>query len=129
MNEKHPSNGFNTVLAEVRRGEVLDELSQALKQTVAAVRATGKKGKLTLELAISPVTKGEIGESIATYITADVQTKLPRPDKKASIFFTTSDDHLQRTDPNQKELELRTVQAAAPAPLREVAQAPKAAVG
>jgi hypothetical protein len=126
----NPSNGFNTFLADVRHGQVLDELKTALNNVVSGVKATGKKGRMTLEIEIAPASKGEKGDNIPTYITARVSEKVPKPDVRPAIYFTTADNRLQRNNPAQKELELRTVEAPV-VPVREVVpQAPvKVAAG
>ena len=103
MNEKTKlileNNPFLLLLAELTQGNKVTELTSEMEQLTAAVMATGKKGKLTLELSLSPMGKGRIE------IDADVKTKTPKLTDFSTVFFATAENQLQRTDPNQMELE------------------------
>lgn len=77
-----------------------------------------RAGKLTYEINIKPASKGEI---IALNVRDDIRAKIPTPERPENIFFATEGNVLQRTDPRQKEFQLRAV--AAPAqPLRSVVE-------
>src|SRR5262252_4072062 len=116
------SNTFDKTLREVRGGLVMTELSQKMTELVAAVRATGKGGKLTLELKIKPASKGE---TVCVMVEDDITVKLPKPEKATSVFYATEGNLLQRSDPRQKEFELQEVPQEKPA---EVIQVPEPAV-
>ncbi len=103
------NNSFDKTLRELRRGAVIDECSQALAQVVAAVRATGKPGKLKLELSIVPTSRGD---SCCVTVLDDVSVKLPRLEKAITIFYANEENLLQRNDPRQQELGLRQVEPA-----------------
>lgn len=110
------SNTFEMTLREIRGGGALTELSTKLAELVAAVRATGKAGKLRLEIAVTPASRGE---AVCLMLDDDISLKLPRLEKASSIFFATDQNLLQRQDPRQKEFELREVNPA-PQEIREV---------
>ena len=102
------SNSFVNTLCQIREGDSVDELSLKLQELVAAVRENGKAGTLTLAIKVKPGTvRGRIGTII---IEDDITVKPPRKAKDESLFFATDENTLQRTDPNQPELTLRTVE-------------------
>ena len=109
---------FLETLRELRNGVTIEELGDEMAKLVAAVRSTNKAGKLVLTLSIRPATKGD-----ATTVTLEdgIVTKLPVPDRRATIMFTTEQNGLSRKDPNQQELKLREVSGGDKTePLRDV---------
>lgn len=91
---------FADILREIRRGDLHDELSSALQELVQACQQTGKKGTLTIKLAIEP--DGQV-----LLITDDYDGKLPKPERSSSIFYADDDANLVRNDPRQQKLGLR----------------------
>ena len=97
---------FTDTVGELGAGHTLDLLTEQMAEVVTAVAATGKVGKLNLELTVQP--NGAYGVAILDKIT----TKIPQPDRGASLFFIDKDGGLHRSDPNQIELPLRQVSGA-----------------
>lgn len=91
---------FADVLRELAGGATLNAAGEDLAKVVAAVKATGKKGELTLKLTVKPNDDGGQTVTIADSITIKVPTRSRRP----SIFFPTDDGDLSRSDPRQGEL-------------------------
>ena len=89
---------FISILQGFRRGVLLQELSESTKEIVKAVRETGKKGKLTLELTFK--SDGEGQHTIVPKIKAEV----PKEDVPPAIFFSDDMGDLFRTDPRQGDL-------------------------
>lgn len=100
---------FFETLRELRSGLTLDELTSALAEVVAAVKGSGKAGEIQLRLKIKPPKKG--GTSYLLIEDA-ILVKAPRNDRGDTIFFPLADNSLSRLDPQQRELELRVVEAA-----------------
>src|SRR6185295_19436428 len=98
-------NTFATTLGEIRKGECLAELSRALNALVGEVRECGKAGELTFKLKIKPASRGAIN---ALIIEDDIIVKSPKVERASSLFFATDENTLQRNDPNQSELQLKT---------------------
>jgi hypothetical protein len=98
---------FFTTLRDLRAGATLDDLDSAIAEVVAAVRATGKAGEITLKLKLRPPKK-----ATATYLTVEdeVATKVPKHDRADTIFFPLADNSLSRNDPSQMQLGLRSVE-------------------
>jgi len=90
------------VLKQVRAGGLVHELNEELEKVVAGVRETGKAGTVTLKINIAPIKPG----STALNVGGEVTAKIPRPAHDASIFFATTNNTLQRTDPRQMNMEL-----------------------
>lgn len=84
-----------TTIAEMRGGALNDELSKAIQDAAAAVRATGRAATVTLELKINPY-DGDEGEVERVSVSDKVKTKLPEPKKRDSVFFITSGNDLTR---------------------------------
>lgn len=100
---------FADWLREQGKGKAHDELSAALHKLVNTVHETGKKGQLVFSVTIQPMKKNpDVLE-----VTDDVVVKLPKHDRKASIFYPDANGNLTRTDPHQLQFEgLREVPAA-----------------
>lgn len=92
---------FVDTLAELRSGELVDELGGALKEVVGRVLATGKPGSLTLKLKVKKVGKGS---GMSLVISDDVKTQLPAPERGDSVLFANDDLSLTRHDPRQPRL-------------------------
>jgi len=114
------SNAFLQLLQVHAKGQMCDELADALRTMVDAVEQTGKPAAFTLTGQLVPMAKGAYG-----IIFAPVKLKLPQEERPTSLWYGDKDQNLHRHNPNQDiELPLRTVPAA-----REVARpTPSAAV-
>jgi hypothetical protein len=108
---------FLRALQEHRQGEVLTNLSEAMRQAVEAARKHGKTASLTLNVQFAPNAANAIA------FTAEVTTKLPKELPFAGIFFSDEQGNLYRNDPLQQELpKLKTIAPEqAPAELRQAA--------
>lgn len=95
---------FLNLLQNHRRGEVLSDLADAVREVTEAVRATGKGGKISFTLKIRQAAK-----SGAMVVEDEVKTTLPKSEAEGSIFFADDAGNLLREDPNQRQLPLRTV--------------------
>lgn len=100
-----PSNAFLSTLAQVRKGKTASELSEQMAGVVQAVRLTGKKGEMVLKLIVTPNKDG-----VSVNVEDAITVKLPKMDRAATLFYATDEGHLQRTDPNQVELEFTAVE-------------------
>ena len=89
------------VISQLRRGQTAADLAEGLAELVAAVRATGKKGSLTLKLTLAPHAKGD---DVILTLSDDVTLKVPRAERGSSIFYATDSNGLVRNDPRQGEL-------------------------
>lgn len=94
---------FFDTLRELRQGAVLDELAEGLHQLVEGVRATGNGGKLTLTLAIKPPAKA----TGSVIVEDNVEVKLPKPEREATMFFTAPDGSLTRYHPDQQRFHFK----------------------
>ncbi|MCG9105604.1 hypothetical protein LH433_02385 [Laribacter hongkongensis] len=104
------------ILHELRRGDLVDEASDALKEVVTAVEQTGKAGELTLKLIVKPASKGT-----GTMVIADKLTKkMPELPRGETIMFSTPEGNLQTSDPRQKIMEFKVAAAAAPSAIKQV---------
>ncbi len=109
---------FPETILQINNGATVMELSEALEKVVAAVRAAGKSGSITLTLKVQPASKGSTD---VLMVESQVRTKLPEPERGMTIFYATEDNHLVRNDPKQQMLPLRVVDIGQqPDKLREV---------
>ena len=104
MNPTKPliDNSFVRTVQEYRKGELLNDLSDALRKVCEAVDKMKAPGKLTLEIVITPS-----GEAY-TY-RPEIKTKLPKEPKPSAIFFMDENFSLVREDPRQSDLKLEIV--------------------
>lgn len=114
-----PGNAFTRLLSEFRDGASLSELSEKLQLLVAAVRETGRKGKLTYTLSVKSAATG----NEALIVLDEIELKAPRMERDVAIFFATEENRLQRDNPKQMRLDLRTVER----PAVELKEVPPAA--
>ena len=88
---------FVDVLSRLDRGRALPAIEDALAQLAQAVSAHQKKGKMTIEIAVSPSKM----EDAILLLDVDVKTSMPRPKRKASLFYADGQGGLHRDDPKQ----------------------------
>lgn len=112
--KQEPSNAFTRLLSEFRDGQSIAELSEALQACVAAARDTGKVAELKYTVKFTP-------SGNAIVVTDKVDIKLPVVDRDQAIFFPTEQNTLQRDNPAQKTLDLRTVEKPPEQALRQLA--------
>jgi len=93
---------FADVLRELSQGRTHDELGEAVYDLAARVRATGKKGTLTLTIAVEPMK----GDEQVLVISDEIRLKLPEFPRKPSIFYATREGNLSRTNPQQLALDV-----------------------
>lgn len=90
------------IVRQMDQGAVAFGFAQRMAEVVKAVRETGKKGKITLELSIEPLPK--FGES-ATSLKPQIKASVPYPDYKQAIKFAAQDGTLSGDDPKQRKFE------------------------
>lgn len=88
---------FADFIREQNRGKTHEELGEGLRDLVARVEDTGKKGTITLVITVEPLK----GNEEALMVSDEIKLKLPEHDRGASVFFRGRDGNLQRDDPNQ----------------------------
>lgn len=98
-----PGKPFGDVLGEVENGQLLNELTEAVYNIIAAVMETRKPGSLTLKMKFTPTGKGTVN------VDAAFDSKEPEHDRPTTTFFVGNDFSLQRNDPSQPRLPLREV--------------------
>jgi hypothetical protein len=107
---------FDTV-RDFRRGQFLEECADKLQEVIASVEETGKAGKLVIEIAVAPASRGQGAVRVADKIT----TKLPALPAGETIMFVTNDNNLVANDPRQGSFELKQVDTDKPTEYRNVA--------
>lgn len=91
------------ILTEIREGQAVVELSEAIKAALAAVREHGKPATVTLDLTIRPPLKGmEKLTDPPIVFTAEVSSKLPKAEPEQTLFFLDADGNPTR-NPAQRE--------------------------
>lgn len=109
---------FPDTILQMNNGATVMELSDALEKVVAAVRAAGKSGSITLTVNVKPASKGS---NNVLMVESQVKTKLPERDRGMTVFYATEDNKLVRSDPRQQSLPLRVVDIEqSPKQLKEV---------
>ncbi|OOH89502.1 hypothetical protein BMT54_06305 [Pasteurellaceae bacterium 15-036681] len=111
---------FDQTLSKLNRGELNDELTEALAEVVKAVRSTRKQGSITLTLNVAMLnTRTE--DSIK--ITPKVSSKIPELDREESIVFSTASGDVLFDDPNQLKMDLKAVEEKPKGSLKVLASA------
>ena len=89
------------VLPELRNGNLLKEITDALHQATEAVRETQGTAKVQITLTLK---QGQ-GAYNALVINDSVKVSLPKLKNLGSIFFHDSEGNLTRNNPDQLELQ------------------------
>lgn len=111
---------FADFFAEHNRGAEHIKASEALQELVTAVVDTGKKGSVTITVAVEPM-KGTDASTMLTTIT--VVSKLPQQPIKSAVFYADDEGNLRREDPRQLTFDgLKTVDG--PGEAKDVPVAP-----
>jgi len=84
---------FDQVLLDYRRGGLNMEITAAVNETTQAVLATGKTGKVTIELEITPNGLRMVN------MRGLVKTKAPEADVEVGSYFVGRGGGLYRDDP------------------------------
>lgn len=95
-------------LRHIGGGVFIDTASDKMAELVNAVDASGKAGKLTLEVTVKKATRGG-----AMHITGKVTLKKPAEDAMEAMLFATPEGNLVADDPRQQKLDLKSVNPAA----------------
>jgi hypothetical protein len=98
MDETRP---FDEWFREHRKGQSVYEAGEVLRELVAAVANTGKKGSMTLKIDVTP--EKQFGMS-AVVVSDEITAKLPTPEKDSSLFFIDGQYDLVRHDPRQMSI-------------------------
>lgn len=72
---------------------------------------------LTYSITVRPATAGSASQLI---VADSISVKEPKLERSSDIFFATKHGELTRKNPNQRDLDLKTVEPNAPMKLREV---------
>ena len=91
---------FAAFLVEQSQGRTHAELSEGLRDLVARVIDTGKKGSITLTVTVAPM-KDNTGVLVVSDV---IKLSLPEHDRAASIFWPDQAGNLVRNDPNQASI-------------------------
>jgi len=94
------------LLQEHRGGATHEEISDAIRDLVAAVNDEQKGGRITINLTIKPRGKGD-----GLDVRVEVKSFPPKQTPGTSVFFCDKENNLQRQDPRQTALELREITA------------------
>lgn len=79
------------------------------------VQTTGRAGKLTITLKVTPAVRNTSGGDIDRInLTVDRTLALPKPETPTDFFYLTEDGETTRNHPKQQTLELREVTSTTP---------------
>ena len=123
MKKELEGNALLAALQSHRGGAILGEGSAALQELVAAVAMTGKAGTLTIQIKVSPATRGHSAVVLGDKITL----KAPAMQAEESFWYATEGGELRKNDPRQREMSLAIVESG-PATQPTPAQAAAAAL-
>lgn len=113
--QQEVGNGFEVMLRRHRKGMPAHEASAALQDAIAAARATGLVAEMTLKVKIKPQNENQV------VLDVQVTTKLPKMTTPPGVFWVDDNNQLCTSDPNQSEMNLRSVDDDNPdVPIREV---------
>lgn len=89
-------------LRNIQNGALIDDASDKLRELLLAVDSTGRAGKLTIEIAVSKLTRGG-----AVQIKGKARVTLPADAPPEGIFWVSPEGDALTEDPNQQKLDLK----------------------
>lgn len=89
------------LLPEIRNGHAVNELSEQIHEATQAACDHGKAAEVTLTIRIKPISKNKHVEPAMSF-TAEVSSKLPKPDPEETLFFVSQDGQPTR-QPSRNE--------------------------
>lgn len=95
-------------LRHIGGGVFIDTASDKLAELVSAVDASGKAGKIKLDITVKKATRGG-----AMHITGKVTLTKPAEEPMEVLLFATPEGNLVADDPNQQKLDLKAAPGAA----------------
>ena len=97
------SQSITDVLSQIRGGAALKEAGAELADIIRAVKATGKKGSITLKIDIEP---DKTDDTVVTF-QPDLTIKKPKkPFAKGMFYFDEKTGEVSREDPRQLEMQM-----------------------
>lgn len=102
-------------LRHIGGGIFIDTASDKLAELVSAVDASGKSGKLVIEIACKKATRGG-----AMHITGKVTLKKPAEEPMEAMLFATPEGNLIADDPKQSKLDLKVANGATDTPATDL---------
>ena len=99
-----PSNAFLHLMQNHAAGEILEELSAAQRACVEAATLRGKPASLAIAVKFTPAARGAYAVEFS-----EIKLKLPPLERPISLWYGDGDGNLQRDDPKQATLALKTV--------------------
>lgn len=88
------------VLGQIRGGAAVNDAAKDFVELCQRVRATGKKGSLTLKITVEP----EKNDADVFTVTPEVSVVLPKVPRAKGLFYMTTDAQLVREDPKQTKM-------------------------
>src|SRR5689334_210632 len=89
---------FSNTLNSLNAGQVETELSLHLKGLIAAVRDTGKSGKITLTLAVEQDKK----DARLIRLSTDLNVKMPEQPRPVNIYYVRGNTLIALEDTQQR---------------------------
>lgn len=94
------ANLFIATIEELSGGTLQADLARNLNELVGMVRATSKKGSLTLKLIVAP----SKGSELAVTIEPSLVVAPPKVEREITVFYADDANNLSRNDPRQPKL-------------------------
>lgn len=93
---------FAELLAEMSHGEVDRLATRKLREIIKACQETGKKGSVTVTLAIG-------SDPRLCEIAASIKTTKPEPKVPGQSYYTDEDGNLHEEDPRQQKFPAKVI--------------------
>lgn len=95
---------FLSTLAELKNGRVIHQANDTMQKLLSAVQKHGGKGKLGLELQLSPRIDSDTGKVVEIDIAYSIKVAEPQPNHGTTMFYVDREGKLTRQDPRQQEM-------------------------
>ncbi|QKJ67461.1 hypothetical protein HQN60_12515 [Deefgea piscis] len=105
-------------LRDIAGGELVEDLGEVIRELNTAISLVdnGKGGSITVKINIKPAGR----QSGAMRVGYDIKLSKPSQPRRESIMFGTPEGDLLATDPTQRQLDLRDINATSPTTVRDL---------
>lgn len=93
------------ILRDYRKGQLVEDASEALQEVVRSVLETGKPAEMAIILKV----KLNKGDTSLVIVSGEVKAKVAKEALPDAIFYADSTGDLHRSDPKQQDMLLTEV--------------------
>lgn len=93
------------ILRDYRKGQLVEEASEALQEVVRSVIETGRPAEMAIVLKVKP----NKGDTSLVIVAGEIKSKVAKEPLPDAIFYADNIGDLHRADPKQRDMLVEAV--------------------